>query len=116
MSDQYRRVLSDTESSIEDQLTGVKFDGTETNVSIEDFTAVEIHLEQPDGTVITDDTTGNVVVENSTEGKVRYDFASGDLDQTGRYRYEWEVTFGDGGVLTFPGDGLAELWVRDELA
>jgi len=111
MSDEYRRVVGDTESSIEDQLTG---DGTV--ISIEDFNAVEIHIEKPDGTVLTDDTTGAVTVENSTEGKVRYDFQSGDLDQTGRYRYEWEVTFGDGGVLTFPGDSMAKIFVRDELA
>lgn len=46
---------------------------------------------------------------------VQYQFQDGDLDQSGRYRYEWEVTFGDGGVLTFPGDGVATIWVREEL-
>jgi len=108
---QYRRAVGDTESSIEDQLTG---DGDV--ISIEDFNEVEIHIEKPDGTTITDDTTGNVVVENSTEGLVRYDFAASDLGQSGRYTYEWQVTFGDGGILTFPGDDLAKLWVRDEIA
>jgi len=113
--DQYRRTVADTESSIEDQLTGTQFDGDAINVSIENFTEVEIHIERPDGTTITDDTSGGVTVENSTEGKVRYDLSDGDLDQSGQYRYEWEVTFGDGGVLTFPGDEYARLYVRDEL-
>jgi hypothetical protein len=115
MRNQYRRVVSDTESSLEDQLTGVQFDDDEFNVSIEDFSDVKIHIERPDGTTVTDDTTGGVAVQESTEGKVKYDFSNSDLNQQGRYRYEWEVIFGGGGVLTFPGDEMAKIWVREEL-
>jgi hypothetical protein len=109
MTDQYRRVVGDTESPIEDQLTN---DGTNTDIS--GFQSVEIHIEKPDGTVITADDTGNVTVGNSPEGLVKYDFQAGDLDQQGRYFYEWQVTFGDGGILTFPGDGRATIWAREE--
>lgn len=111
MTEQYRRVVGDTESDIEDQLVA-----DQTNVALTDFQEVEIHIEKPDGTSLTDDTTGAVSVQDVANGVVQYQFQSGDLDQSGRYRYEWEVTFGDGGVLTFPGDDYATIWVRDELA
>jgi hypothetical protein len=108
---EYRRVVGDTESNIEDQLLA-----DASNVDLSNFQEVELHLEKPDGTTLTDDTTGAVSVQDVSNGVVQYQFQSGDLDQTGRYRYEWEVTFGDGGVLTFPGDELATIYVRDELA
>lgn len=111
MSRQYRRVVGDTESPIEDQLLA---DGT--NVDISGFQSVAFHLEKPDGSTITADDTGDVTVENSPDGLVSYDVQSGDFDQQRRYRYEWEVTFGDGGVLTSPGDGTGEIWVREGLA
>jgi hypothetical protein len=111
MSEQYRRVVGDTESDLEDQLLA-----DASNVDLTNFQEVEIHLGKPDGTTVTDDTTGNVSVQDVSNGVVQYQFQSGDLDQQGRYRYEWEVTFGDGGVLSFPGDELATIWVREELA
>lgn len=111
MSDQYRRVVGDTDSPIEDTLIG---DGQAIDIS--GFQSVELHIEKPDGTTITDDNTGNVTVEDSPAGEVKYEFQTGDLDQQGRYRYEWQVTFGDGGILTFPGDTMAKIWVREEIA
>lgn len=110
MSDQYRRVVGDTESDIEDQLLA---DGHAEDIS--GFQSVELHLEKPDDTVLTAADTGAVTVEDSPTGIVSYQFQPGDLDQTGRYRYEWEVTYGDGEVMTFPGDGMGKLWVREEL-
>jgi hypothetical protein len=115
MRAQYRRVMSDSESSIKDQLTGVQFDGSEINVDIQDFSEVAVHIERPDGSVVTGNTSGDVTVEDPLVGKVKYDFSQSDLDQQGRYRYEWEVTFVDGGVLTFPADEMAKIWVREEL-
>lgn len=111
MSEQYRRVVGDTESDIEDQLLA-----DSANVDLTNLLGVSIHIVKPDGTTITDDRNGAVSVQDVSNGVVQYEFQSGDLDQSGRYRYEWEVTFGDGGVLTFPGDDWATIWVRDELA
>lgn len=110
MSEQYRRVVGDTEADIEDQL--LADDSAE---DISGFQSVAFHLEKPDDTVVTATDTGAVTVEDSVNGIVSYQFQSGDLDQQGRYRYEWEVTYGDGEVMTFPGDGVGEIWVREEL-
>lgn len=111
MTNDYRRVVGDTESAIEDTLT----DGS-TAVDISGFQSVEFHLTKPDDTSVSDDTNGAVTVEDSPNGQVKYDFQSGDLDQQGRYEYEWQVTFGDGGVLSFPSKAPATIWVREELA
>lgn len=107
----YRRVVGDTQSDIEDQLLA---DGS--TVDLAYIQTAAIHIEKPDGTIITDDTAGAVSVPDATNGVVQYEFQSGDLDQSGRYRYEWEITFEDGGILSFPGDDFATIWVRDELA
>jgi hypothetical protein len=108
----YERVVGDTESPIEDTLVA---DGDAIDIS--GFQQVAFHLVKPDDTEVTaTDSDPGVTVEDSPTGQVKYDFQSGDLDQEGRYRYEWEVTFGDGGVLTVPSDGWETIYVRDELA
>ena len=109
-SDPYRRAQGDTESEIRDQLTA---DGD--NVAISGFNEVEIKIEQPDGSLISDDTAGNVSVVDASAGIVQYEFASGDLSQAGRYRYEWIVEFGDGGIQSFPSAKLAEIIVREDV-
>jgi len=109
--EQYRRVTADTEGDIEDQLLA---DGAPVDIS--GFQSVAIHIETPSGTLLEADDTGAVTVEDSPTGRVAYQFGPDDLTESGRYRYEWEVTFGDGGVATFPSAGLALLYVRDGLA
>jgi len=111
MSEPYFRVVGDTDTSIDDQLVA---DGSAVDIS--NFSSVEIHIEKPDDTVITDDTNGGVTVTDAANGKVKYEFASGDLDRPGRYRYEWQITFGGGDVLTVPSSGLGIIQVREELA
>jgi hypothetical protein len=111
-SNVYERVVGDTESPIEDTLID---DGGVSDIS--GFQKVEFHLIKPDDTSVTaTDSDAAVTVEDSVNGQVKYEFQSGDLDQDGRYRYEWEVTFGDGGILTYPSSGWEPIFVRDELA
>jgi len=109
--EQYRRVTGDTEGDIEDQLTA-----DSEPVSIEGYQSVVIHIETPSGSVITADDSGAVTVDDAPSGRVSYQFQAGGLDARGQYQYEWEVTFGDGGVATFPSDTPARLFVRDGLA
>jgi len=109
----YKRVINDTESPIEDTLQAQQADNSTTDVDISGFNEVEIHISKPGG-AIDDTTSGNVRVDDAANGKVAYDFAQGDLDVTGTYRYEWEVTFSGGGVETFPGDGFGEIKVLPE--
>jgi hypothetical protein len=58
---------------------------------------------------------GTASIVSSVERTVRYVAQSGDLDTAGVYRQEWEVTFDDGAVLTFPSDGYNMVEVLADL-
>lgn len=51
-----------------------------------------------------DENTSNVTVEDAANGQVEYSFASNDLNSTGVFYYEWEVTFSSGEIRTYPND------------
>lgn len=48
-------------------------------------------------------------------GTVSYQWVTGDLDTKGTYDAEWEVTFLDGKVATFPDDGYLTVEVVADL-
>lgn len=54
--------------------------------------------------VISDDTSGQVSVDDAANGKVSYSWQSGDTDQVGYYEAEWEVVFSDTTVQSYPND------------
>lgn len=55
------------------------------------------------GTAIID---SGATIKDASNGVVAYQWQSGETDRTGAYYIEWEVTYGDGGVETFPRDGF----------
>jgi len=78
--------------------------------SVVDLTgaAVKFHM----GTVI--DTAA--VITDATRGSVRYDWLAADTATAGSYRAEFQVTFSDGGIETFPNDGHLIINIYSELA
>lgn len=110
MTTDYRRVVGDTGPPIRDTLVA---DDDPVDVT---GASVEIHITKPDDSEVSDDTDGNVAIEDAGGGQLRYEFQTGDLDQEGRYLYEWEVTFADDTIQTYPSNDERAIWVREELA
>ena len=55
-------------------------------------------------------------IVNATLGQVEYQWAAGDTDTEGQFVGEWEVTFADGTIGTFPNDRELNITIRRDLA
>lgn len=68
-------------------------------------------LRHSSGTVI----SKTAVIVSAAAGTVSYTTVTSDLSTAGKYRQEWQATFGDGRVYTFPSDGWNTVNVIDDL-
>lgn len=59
------------------------------------------------------DRTASIV--DAAAGLVSYSWQAGDTATAGEFRSEWEVTFSDGKVETFPNAGYITIDIRPEL-
>lgn len=76
--------------------------------------SVRFHMEDEAGTVKVD-AAGTLV--DAANGKVKYDWQPADTDTAGRFKAEWEVTFSDGTIRTFPtGSSKTTVVVHGEIA
>lgn len=55
------------------------------------------------------------VIEDAAAGKVRYDWASGDVDTPGEYNGEVEVAWSAGGTTTFPNFRYIKIEILDDI-
>lgn len=99
------RKEGDTASPIEDRLTDE--DGSDIPL-VGATVAITVWKRGADTATISDDTTGNVHVDDEELGHVRYEFQPGDLDEPGAHLYEWEVTYQSGETETWPNHKLGE--------
>jgi len=56
------------------------------------------------------------VVSGALTGVVRYDWDAEDTETAGSFPAEFEVTFSDGTIETFPNDGYLTIEIQSELA
>lgn len=68
---------------------------------------------EPVGSTPTVDADADVIT--AVDGIVEYEWQTGDTETAGKYRAEWEVTFADGGVETFPNDTYIEVIIKGDL-
>ena len=68
---------------------------------------------KPAGTVKVDGATATVVTAGT--GRVRYTFTTDDTDTADEYEGEFECTFSDGTVQTFPNRGYIPIIVQDDI-
>lgn len=73
---------------------------------------VRFHMKSVDGTLKIDQP---MTVVTPLEGIVQYDWQAGDTDTVGTYYVEFEVTYFDNSVETFPNNGNKVVSVVKEL-
>jgi len=49
------------------------------------------------------------------EGLVRYNWTAADTDTVGSYQAEFEVTYADASIETFPNDGYIRVEIIDDI-
>ena len=90
-------------------------DATGAAVDLTTATAVRFHLKTQNGNGATPINQAAAVV-NASAGQVSYSWASGDTDVAGAYNAEFEVTWADGRLSTFPNLGYIAVVVTKDLA
>lgn len=86
---------NDTSPALEAQLTDD--DGSGIDLAAAD---VQFHLVSRDRSETAVDDTATIV--DSTDGVVKYEWSASDTDSSGRFLAEFEVTYDDGTIESFP--------------
>ncbi|MDB4512077.1 BppU family phage baseplate upper protein [Arenicella sp.] len=73
---------------------------------------VRIHIKDLVGSIKVD---AEMQVINAPSGIARYDWLPADTDTSGTYSVEFEVTYTDGSIETFPNTGSLALVITKEL-
>ena len=73
---------------------------------------VEFHMKSLDGVIKVDET---MTIVDSPNGIVKYDWQTGDTDTVGTYNVEFQVTYSDASIETFPNNGNLVINVVREL-
>lgn len=73
---------------------------------------VRIHIKDLVGIIKVD---AEMQVINASSGIARYDWLPADTDTSGTYSVEFEVTYTDGSIETFPNTGSLALVITKEL-
>ena len=74
--------------------------------------SVDFHMSDYSSTVINSPAT----IEDETGGLVSYTWQSEDTTEKGNYKAEFEVTFADGSIETFPNTGYIEIKINAEIS
>ena len=73
---------------------------------------VEFHMKSLGGTIKVNET---MTIVDSPNGIVKYDWQTGDTDTVGTYNVEFQVTYSDTTIETFPNNGNLVINVVREL-
>jgi len=77
-------------------------------------TTVRFHMVEDGGVMPKVNSPATII--NPATGHVRYEWVAEDTDTAGLYNAEWEVTFGDGTILTFPNNRHLTINIYPDLA
>ena len=75
--------------------------------------SVRFHMRAVGGNQVVVDEAATLVTAAS--GIVRYDWSAADTDTIGSYQAEFEVTYADASIETFPNDGYIRVEIIDDI-
>ena len=87
-------------------------DSTLTPIGLNGAT-VQLHMKSLGGVVKVNET---MTIVDSDNGIIRYDWQTGDTDTVGTYNVEFQVTYSDTTIETFPNNGNLVINVVRELS
>jgi hypothetical protein len=90
----------------------LKYDGSAVDVS--GATSVRFHMKAPGASSAKVDAAATLV--DGANGVVKYEWQAADVDTVGVYKGEFEVTYSNGDVETFPSDHYIYVEIIDDLA
>ncbi len=61
-------------------------------------------------------TSAAAIIHNDDEGQVRYEWVAADTDTIGSYEAEFQITFVDGKVETFPNSDFIRITITDDIS
>lgn len=73
---------------------------------------VKFHMKTESGVVVVDDTA---TVENANTGSVSYSWSTGDTETYGPHMGEFQVTYSDSSIETFPNKGYIKIRIDREI-
>lgn len=100
---------NDTVPSIQTTL----LDGDGLPQAITGFSSLKFFMRNAGGTVIVN---ADATAVDAAVGLVQYDWDAADTGTAGSFQAEFQVTYADGGVETFPNKGYIEVVITDDIA
>lgn len=101
---------NDTGPSIQAVLT----DSTGRTRSMTNASSVRFNMSKEDGTNVISGGIG--AIDNAAKGMVSYAWQAGDTAEAGIYNAEFEITYVNDQVETFPNNSYIKVIVKEELA
>lgn len=93
------------------QLEAVLSDASGTAINL-GFASVRFHMRRTGAAVVID---AAATVVTAAAGLVRYSWTAGDTDTAGSYQAEFEVTYGDGSIETFPNSSNIKIDIMEDV-
>jgi hypothetical protein len=103
--------IKQNDTSPELQITCQDYAGDAVNVA---GSTIRFHMRNKQTGEVQVDEAGSIV--DGANGVVKYSWSAGDTDTIGNFSAEFEVTYSDSSVETFPNNGFITVIVLDDIA